>query len=377
MPLRLISDPGNRTKKRYNVAVSRARDQLWLVHSLDSSTQLKEGDLRKRLIEYVRNPYAADGAYKQQEPVLESEFERQVMRRVLDEGYRVLPQWKVGAYRIDMVVEGGGKRLAVECDGDKWHPAEKLKEDMDRQAILERLGWSFVRLRGGEYFRNPEQALQPLFRRLEELDIPRELHRQEADADDGNAGQPALKTVIVNRAAEIRREWQELIREPGVEDSISPGSAAEPAGFIAAEQAQEKTAEFFYQEISRQPNLTDYWTEEMRSREEDRQAVLEQELSLLEADAGLELPYWQGLSADSAETGDDGDSGPGFNLVEYLYCRNLQFVDTRDQDGAVWIIEDLNLIRYLPELRRKAVPFNYLKEGVYATRWRAAWYSRS
>ncbi|AIQ27558.1 hypothetical protein P40081_04570 [Paenibacillus sp. FSL P4-0081] len=377
VPLRLISDPGNRTKKRYNVAVSRARDQLWLVHSLDSVAQLKEGDLRKRLIEYVRNPYAADETYKQQEPVLESEFERQVMRRVLDEGYRVLPQWKVGAYRIDMVVEGGGRRLAVECDGDKWHPAEKFKEDMDRQAILERLGWSFVRLRGGEYFRNPEQALQPLFRRLEELDIPRELHRQEADADDGDAGQPALKTVIVNRAAQIRREWQELEREPGVEDSSSPGSAAEPAGFIAAEQVHEETAEFFYQEISRQPNLTDYWTEEMRSREEDRQAVLEQELSLLEADAGLELPYWQGLTADSAELGEDGDSGSGFNLVEYLHSRGLQFVDTRDQDGAVWIIEDLNLIRYLPELRRKAVPFNYLKEGVYATRWRAAWYSRS
>lgn len=310
VPLRLISDPGNRTKKRYNVAVSRARDQLWLVHSLDSVAQLKEGDLRKRLIEYVRNPYAADETYKQQEPVLESEFERQVMRRVLDEGYRVLPQWKVGAYRIDMVVEGGGRRLAVECDGDKWHPAEKLKEDMDIQAILERLGWSFVRLRGGEYFRNPEQALQPLFRRLEELDIPRELHRQEADADDGEAGQPALKTVIVNRAAQIRREWQELEREPGVEDSSSPGSAAEPAGFIAAEQVHEETAEFFYQEISRQPNLTDYWTEEMRSREEDRQAVLEQELSLLEADAGLELPYWQGLTADSAELGEDGTPAP-------------------------------------------------------------------
>ncbi|OMF22141.1 hypothetical protein NSU01_04270 [Paenibacillus sp. FSL H8-0259] len=60
-----------------------------------------------------------------------------------------------------------------------------------------------------------------------------------------------------------------------------------------------------------------------------------------------------------------------------MHSRGLQFVDTRDQDGAVWIIEDLNLIRYLPELRRKAVPFNYLKEGVYATRWRAAWYSRS
>ncbi|AIQ56252.1 AAA domain-containing protein [Paenibacillus borealis] len=372
VPLRLISDPGNRTKKRYNVAVSRARDQLWLVHSLDSVAQLKEGDLRKRLIEYVRNPYEADETYKQHEPVPESEFERQVMRRVLQESYRVLPQWKVGAYRIDMVVEGGGKRLAVECDGDKWHPAGKLKEDMDRQSILERLGWRFVRIRGGEFFRNPEQALQPLFRRLEELNIPRELHRQEEDADAGDTGQHALKAAVVNGAAQIRREWQELDQESGADHSTAAESAAEPAGFMAAEQ--EETAEIFYQEISRQPNLTDYWTEEMRNREEERQAALEQELIRLEADAGLEVPYWQGLSADSAETGDYGDSG--FELAEYLYSRGLLFVDTRDQDGVIWIIEDLGLIRYLPELRRKGVPLHYLKEGVYATRWRAAWYSR-
>lgn len=38
-------------KKRYNVAASRAKDQLWVVYSLDYQTQLKPGDLRRRLIE--------------------------------------------------------------------------------------------------------------------------------------------------------------------------------------------------------------------------------------------------------------------------------------------------------------------------------------
>lgn len=35
------------TRKRYNVAVSRARDQLWVVHSLDAANDLKPGDIRK------------------------------------------------------------------------------------------------------------------------------------------------------------------------------------------------------------------------------------------------------------------------------------------------------------------------------------------
>ena len=38
--------PRDLFKKRYNVAVSRARNQLWVVHSIDPETHLKSGDLR-------------------------------------------------------------------------------------------------------------------------------------------------------------------------------------------------------------------------------------------------------------------------------------------------------------------------------------------
>ena len=42
------------TRKRYNVAISRAKDQLWIVHSIDKNS-LKEGDLRKELFEYINS----------------------------------------------------------------------------------------------------------------------------------------------------------------------------------------------------------------------------------------------------------------------------------------------------------------------------------
>jgi very-short-patch-repair endonuclease len=131
-------------KKRYNVAVSRVRNQLWIVHSLQPEIDLKSGDLRRRLIEYAQNPLAHIQAQEQQLARAESEFERQVMRRLLDVGFLVTPQWKVGSYRVDMVVSGNGRRLTVECGGDRWRPVEKLPEDMERQAILERLGWKFI-----------------------------------------------------------------------------------------------------------------------------------------------------------------------------------------------------------------------------------------
>jgi superfamily I DNA and/or RNA helicase len=43
-------------KKRYNVAASRAKDQLWVIYSLNHSTQLKPGDIRLRLIEHALKP---------------------------------------------------------------------------------------------------------------------------------------------------------------------------------------------------------------------------------------------------------------------------------------------------------------------------------
>ena len=205
-PLPLHSEDGNDSmyKKRFNVAASRARDQMWVVHSLNPHTDLKDGDIRKRLILHAENPKAFALELAEQEQRVESEFEKQVLHRLMQAGYRVVPQWRVGAYRIDLVVEGGGKRLAVECDGDRWHPIEKLAEDMARQAILERLGWRFERIRGSQFFRTPDKAMEPIFARLRFLGIPPEGKQTET-----NRGvlDTSLKERVIRRAAEIRQGW--------------------------------------------------------------------------------------------------------------------------------------------------------------------------
>lgn len=174
-PLRTTGEGAfEQTKKRYNVAASRAQDQLWVMHSFDPDLHLRAGDLRLRLLQHARDPLASLRSFNQEVGKTESPFEREVLRRLTSAGFRVKSQWQVGYYRIDMVVEGGGKRLAVECDGDRYHPVEKLADDMDRQAILERLGWEFVRIRGSAFYRNPDLAMKSVFERLEELEIKRE-----------------------------------------------------------------------------------------------------------------------------------------------------------------------------------------------------------
>jgi hypothetical protein len=109
----------------------------------------------------------------------------------------------VGHYRIDIVVEGLTKRLAVECDGDRYHPLEKLQEDMARQGILERLGWRFVRIRGTAFYSDPAEAMRGVFQKLEDLGI----ERLGPGALSEEATSSELTERVVRRAAELRREW--------------------------------------------------------------------------------------------------------------------------------------------------------------------------
>jgi very-short-patch-repair endonuclease len=191
-------------KQRFNVAASRARDQMWVVHSLTPQHDLKPDDLRRQLIEHAQDPARLMQALEEKEKRMQSPFEREVMKRLVEAGYRVTPHWRIGTFRIDLVVEGGGRRLAIECDGDRFYPLERLQEDMDRQAVLERLGWIFARVRGTEFFRNPERAMKPVFDKLQLLEItpdgPETRSPNSKISDD-------LIGRVIRRAEELRLLW--------------------------------------------------------------------------------------------------------------------------------------------------------------------------
>lgn len=163
-------DEANR--KRYNVASSRAKDQLWVVDSLDPANDLKSGDIRKMLIDFSLNPASIHVMNAKIEEKAESPFESAVAKALAVRGYHLVQQWEVGAYRLDMVVVCGEKRIAVECDGERYHSGEnKIYEDMERQTILERMGWRFIRIRGSEYYREPEKTIERVVKVLTDAGI--------------------------------------------------------------------------------------------------------------------------------------------------------------------------------------------------------------
>lgn len=211
-------------KQRYNVAASRAKDQLWLVHSLDPGKDLKPGDLRKRLIDYVRDPSARRRELQKAERRAESPFEKRVLERLIAAGYRTEPQVWIGRYRIDIVVSGDGKQVAVECDGDRFHGLDQIPADMERQAILERAGWRFVRVRGSRFFGDPDQTMAWVFSELMRLGVGPSAASPEPNAVDEKA--LAFRDRLIRRAWEIIRErgWSSAPTQPIVPPPSDFGS---------------------------------------------------------------------------------------------------------------------------------------------------------
>ncbi|WP_038222493.1 DUF559 domain-containing protein, partial [Xanthomonas maliensis] len=102
----------------------------------------------------------------------ESGFELEMFDELVKRGFRVEPQVPCGGYRIDFVVEGNeGRRLAVECDGDRFHGPGQWQDDMARQRVLERAGWTFWRCFASSFVRRRDEVLDDLMRTLARLGI--------------------------------------------------------------------------------------------------------------------------------------------------------------------------------------------------------------
>lgn len=185
------SVPGGFTGKSYeqrlNVAASRAQDQLWVFHSARVE-QFHPNDLRRRWLDQLTRPAEEETVAVRGEVLpdvrheaFDSLFQQQVYLELTSRDYRVRPGYRVGRHAIDLVVEGGTRRLAVACDGDTFAEGEDASTAAARQRDLERVDWTFVRIRGSRFHLDREQALAPLWAELERLGIEPVVEAAEAE----------------------------------------------------------------------------------------------------------------------------------------------------------------------------------------------------
>lgn len=178
------SDDG--MKKRWNVAVSRARDQVWAVYSFDPEKQLQDGDIRKTFFDYMKD--AEKDAEQPESDAAPEGFVPDVARALASRGFRVRSGYRIGAFELPLVVEASGRKAVVECDGSvRNEDPEAVISAMERQVILERAGWKFVRVRGGEWSRDPGIALGLLLSRLASCGV-------KAEGKEAGTPRPAPRT---------------------------------------------------------------------------------------------------------------------------------------------------------------------------------------
>lgn len=182
------------TKKEYNksfnVAASRAKEQMILVHSVKLE-ELNPICNRYKLLQYCMT---YDGEKeKEVEKLFESNFERDVYYLLTSKGFKLTPQFKVGNYRLDFVVENGNnQKIVIECDGDSYHGINELESDLERQTVLERCGWNFIRVRASEFYYEKEKATNRIIGELNRF----------------------LDNHVVTESPKETQEIEELVEEP-------------------------------------------------------------------------------------------------------------------------------------------------------------------
>ena len=92
---------------------------MWLFHTPTVNDFRNKECYRYRLLSYCLDPSTQQIAGARDRCT--NEFERDVYDLIVARGHRVIPQFEVAGYHIDLVIESEQNRLAVECDGDRWH----------------------------------------------------------------------------------------------------------------------------------------------------------------------------------------------------------------------------------------------------------------
>lgn len=132
---------------------------------------------------------------------VDSQFEADVAAALRERELRVLHQYPACGFKIDLVVqrEAAGVRVAVECDGERYHLDEHglLRiEDIERQSILERAGWRVVRIPYRKWLADPRREIDRVVYALDELSSAEE-ERGGSRRDGGDNSIGSEGTVVI------------------------------------------------------------------------------------------------------------------------------------------------------------------------------------
>lgn len=145
------------TENVFNVAITRARERLIVISSL------RPKDIRMGLLkEYLE--YIEGGTFNENpSDKFDSKFEQDVAEELRTQGLNVWTQYPSANFIIDLVVSDGKNSVAVECDGPYHNESQsQIIRDAERQKILERAGWQFVRIPSRLWYQQKNEIVEEI-----------------------------------------------------------------------------------------------------------------------------------------------------------------------------------------------------------------------
>ena len=281
-PAAIINSPDDHQK--INVALSRAKEQMILFHSIDSN-ELKEKDFRKKIILFfydvkpIMDPFELPEniEYRNRHNVPEpfdSWFEYDIAKELKQNNYHFLePQYKVKEdeqffnyhtnsmtyvnFKLDIVVHNNNKMVAIECDGDPFHSLpEDVAYDTERQEFLERVGWKVYRILYSSYKRNPTLEIENLVQYLErntKKDNPIQVYQPDQDSSLINDDIVELETMGDEMKESFENNGTSYIEPDQTENPINSTFKSRHRSYI--DELESQTKNNFQKELFEQTEV--------------------------------------------------------------------------------------------------------------------------
>ncbi|MDC0255205.1 AAA domain-containing protein [Bacteriovoracales bacterium] len=194
LPLNQESD-----KRRFNVAVSRAKEEVVAFHSVELK-DLNPSCVRAKLLKYFQSTqtlnqstsldidtkalksFALDrkrSSYTPPRP-FERWFEVTLFLIIQEKGYTITPKFEAAGKKVDFVITGDKSSLVIDCFG-KLSSRPLFKQG----SIPEENFWPhYYIIRESDFTLNPEDQLQNLWNKLDSLEILPSEHVSESNEEE-------------------------------------------------------------------------------------------------------------------------------------------------------------------------------------------------
>ncbi|WP_315116699.1 AAA domain-containing protein [uncultured Clostridium sp.] len=152
--------------RRFNVAASRAKNQMWVFYSIDVQT-LNKDCVRYSLLNYCLNYKDYKKEKDKVEYVFYSDIQKEVYNRLCNMGFNPYLNLKIGGIKVDFILENLKNKVAIICSDEWKNSRSNWSEVYEDKFKLKTLGWHIIEVRNIEFYRRPEKLMKEVHSSLE------------------------------------------------------------------------------------------------------------------------------------------------------------------------------------------------------------------